>query len=305
MHDDEPDDLVHDVLRRGAVPRPPARPRGRSGRQDTHRRDARATRSPPSTPTTTARRTSSSRRPANVDHDEVVDGVDADARPTDGRARPARAGGADTADADRFARVDRPTGAGAPRGRGPRPPAATTRPLRPRGPQPGARRRHVEPAVPGDPREAGPGLLGVLVPQRVRGDGFARGLRRHRAGAGRRDARRRPRRARPAGRRRRHHRPGARRGQGAPHRVAGAVAGELGEPHEPHRAQRAHARARSRASTGWSSRSTRSPRTTSPGSSTGCSARARARWRWSARPTRSSPSERPEPEPGAADTLSR
>jgi predicted Zn-dependent peptidase len=43
----------------------------------------------------------------NVDHDEVVKRV-ADAQPTDGRPRPARAGGADTADADRFARVDRP-----------------------------------------------------------------------------------------------------------------------------------------------------------------------------------------------------
>ena len=37
--------------------------------------------------------------------------------------------------------------------------------------QPGARRRHVEPAVPGGPRGAGPGLLGVLVPRRVRGRG--------------------------------------------------------------------------------------------------------------------------------------
>ena len=33
-----------------------------------------------------------------------------------------------------------------------------------------ARRRHVEPAVPGDPREAGPGVLGVLLPGRLPGD---------------------------------------------------------------------------------------------------------------------------------------
>ena len=40
------------------------------------------------------------------------------------------------------------------------------RPLRPLGRQPGPRRGHVEPPVPGDPRGAGPGLLGVLVARR-------------------------------------------------------------------------------------------------------------------------------------------
>ena len=57
------------------------------------------------------------------------------------------------------------------------------RPLRAGRRQPGARRRHVEPAVPGDPRGAGPRLLRVLVRRRSYADaGALDGLRRHRAG---------------------------------------------------------------------------------------------------------------------------
>ena len=67
-----------------------------------------------------------------------------------------------------------------------------------------ARRRHVVPAVPGDPGEAGPGLLGLLVHLAVRRHRAVRRLRGMRAGQGRRGARADPRRAGPGGRRRAH-----------------------------------------------------------------------------------------------------
>jgi predicted Zn-dependent peptidase len=105
MRDDTPDDLVHDVFAGALFARHPL---GReiAGSQATISAVSRdeiaayhADHYQPSNVVVAAA--------GNVDHDEVVARVAA-AQPGDGRLRPGRAGGADTADADRFARVDRP-----------------------------------------------------------------------------------------------------------------------------------------------------------------------------------------------------
>ncbi|MEZ5204261.1 MAG: pitrilysin family protein [Acidimicrobiales bacterium] len=66
--------------------------------------------------------------------------------------------------------------------------APTIRSLRARGGQPGLRRRPVEPPVPGDPRGAWAGVLGVLLGLGLLRRRLAGGLRRHRCGARRRRA---------------------------------------------------------------------------------------------------------------------
>ena len=57
--------------------------------------------------------------------------------------------------------------------------ACRARPLRGVSPEPGARRRHELAALPGGPRDAGPGVLGVLVPARLPRRRLPRRLRRH------------------------------------------------------------------------------------------------------------------------------
>jgi predicted Zn-dependent peptidase len=105
MRDDTPDDLVHDVFAGALFARHPL---GReiAGSQDSitgvTREQIAAYHADHYQPSNVVVAVA-----GNVDHDEVVAQV-ADAQPTDGRPRPARSGGADTADADRFARVDRP-----------------------------------------------------------------------------------------------------------------------------------------------------------------------------------------------------
>ncbi|HEX4528581.1 MAG TPA: pitrilysin family protein [Acidimicrobiia bacterium] len=105
MRDDTPDDLVHDVFSGALFARHPL---GReiAGSQDSigavTRDQIAAYHADHYQPSNVVVAVA-----GNVEHDEVVQRV-VDAQPADGRARPARAGGADTADADRFARVDRP-----------------------------------------------------------------------------------------------------------------------------------------------------------------------------------------------------
>src|SRR5262249_40401137 len=105
MRDDTPDDLVHDVFSGALFARHPL---GReiAGSQDSIGAVTRDE---------IAAYPADHYQPSNVvvavGGDVADDGVGsrvADAQPTDGRQRPARAGGADAAAADRFARVDRP-----------------------------------------------------------------------------------------------------------------------------------------------------------------------------------------------------
>ena len=195
MHADEPADLVHEVFTAALFPGSPARAGG-PGRRGDHRR--------PCPGTQIAGFHGHHYRPGNMvvaaagdlDHDKVVAGID---RRFAGRGRrvPLRPDGPASAPPRRLAVVPRPTEqahvvVGVP---GPRP--RRRRPLRAGRPQPRARRRDVEPAVPGDPGEARAGLLGVLVPGVVPGDGRAGGVRRHLAGPGSRGARPDRRRARP------------------------------------------------------------------------------------------------------------
>jgi predicted Zn-dependent peptidase len=105
MRDDTPDDLVHDVFAGALFARHPLGREiaGSQGSISAVTRDQIATYhadhyQPSNVVVAVA---------GNVDHDEVVARV-AGAQPTDGRPRPHRDGGADIADADRFARVDRP-----------------------------------------------------------------------------------------------------------------------------------------------------------------------------------------------------
>ena len=62
-----------------------------------------------------------------------------------------------------------------------RPAAHRPRPVRLPRREHRARRRHVVAAVPGDPREAGPGVHGVQLPRAVHGSRAVRGVRRHHA----------------------------------------------------------------------------------------------------------------------------
>ena len=269
MRDDTPDDLVHDVFAGALFARPPARPRDR-GQPGQHRRGH--------------------ARPGRRLPRRALPAVER--RGGGGRERRPRRG----REARRATR-SRPTGT-----RGRPAPVAPTRPT-----STGSRRvdRPLEQShvVLGARalRRDDPDRFALAVVDQVLGGGMSsrlfqeirekRGLAysvfsyrsafeetgalavycAHRARAGRRDARRRARRARPAGRRRRHLRPRARVRQGPPHRVAGAVAGELVESHAPHRAQRAHDGRDPEPRLGGRRRSTRSPPPTSPGSSNGCS----------------------------------
>ena len=89
-------------------------------------------------------------------------------------------------------------------------------------------------AVPGDPREAGPGVRGLQLPQPVPGHRRVRRLRGHAAGQRRAGRPAHPGRGRPraAGR---HHRRGARPREGVDQGPAGARAGEHAQPHDPAR----------------------------------------------------------------------
>ena len=91
MRDDTPDDLVHDAVRRGAVPGPPARPRGARHRR---RRSTAMTRDDiadvPRT-RTTGPATSCVAAAGNLDHDEVVARRRAAASPASGGGAPRRA----------------------------------------------------------------------------------------------------------------------------------------------------------------------------------------------------------------------
>ena len=130
------------------------------------------------------------------------------------------------------------------------------------GPRRDPRRRDVVAAVPGDPREAGPGLRGLLLPRAVPGHRRVHGLRGHAARAT-------PRRSsrliqteieqRHAGRR---HRRGARPREGVDEGPARAGPGEHAQPHDAPGQERGHAAARSSRSTSSSSASTPSTRTT-------------------------------------------
>ena len=192
MRDDTPDDLVHDVFAGALFPGHPLGREVAGHAGDDHRGDARR-RSPRTTPThyqpvERRGRGRGQRRPRRRGR-SMVDGRAARA---DGRrAARARRAAPTPATPSRFARRRPPARAGARRARRPRAAARRPRPLRAGGRRPGARRRDELAALPGGAREARPGVLGVLVPQRVRGDRRARGLLRHRARAGRRDARRR------------------------------------------------------------------------------------------------------------------
>jgi predicted Zn-dependent peptidase len=292
MRDDTPDDLVHDVFSGALFARHPL---GReiAGSQDSigavTRDQIAAYHADHYQPSNVVVAVA-----GNVEHDEVVRRV-VDAQPTDGRARPARAGGADTADADRFARVDRP--------------------LEQSHVVLGARAlRRDDPdrfALAVVDQVLGGGMSSRLFQEVREKRGLAYSVFSYRSAFEETGAL-------------------AVYCATAPERVdetLDVVRGELdrlvadgGVTESPPRAIspgrwrcRWRARrvactasgaassrwARSRASTGWSSRSTRSPRRTSPGSSTGCSARARARWRSSAPPTRSSRSEPPSHTPAA------
>ena len=170
MRDDTPDDLVHDAVRRRAVPRAPARARDRRVRR---RRSPRCTRDAIAeyhARALPARRTSWSRPPATST--TTTSSSWSSAALADRRRHAPAAGRrvADAGDPSAFARVERPLeqahlvlGVRALRAR-------RSRPLRARRRRPGARRRHELAAVPGGAREARPRVLGVLVPQRVRGD---------------------------------------------------------------------------------------------------------------------------------------
>ena len=96
----------------------------------------------------------------DLDHDHLVDAFAGTLGRLEGGERPVRTRPASTSSpggARRRHRAGAP-GHGLAGGRPPR-----RRPLRPVGRQPGAGRRHVQPAVPGGPRGAGPVLLGLLV----------------------------------------------------------------------------------------------------------------------------------------------
>ncbi len=189
MHDDEPGDEVHDLfagpstathplgrlisgteetitpMTRAADPRllpPPLhravdRHRGRRQPRPRRRWSAASARRCAGSPLDTAPAQPASHRPAGPrgTHPQGEHG---------GRAEGDRAGA-------RRARL--------PRHRPPRRAA-----LRPRRAEQRARRRHVQPAVPGDPGAARPGLLGLLLRQPVRRQRALRRLRRLRAGQG-------------------------------------------------------------------------------------------------------------------------
>ena len=152
MRDDTPDDLVHDLFARAHVPRAPARPRGARQRRRRSRRWPRDD---------IAEYHAAHYRPSNIVL-AAAGNLDARRRRSTGRARGSR-------DADGA----RPAAAARPTPRLPQPVAvidrdteqahvvvgvrslagARPRPLRADGREPGARRRHVVAAVPGDPRE--------------------------------------------------------------------------------------------------------------------------------------------------------
>ncbi len=172
MHDDDPGDVVHDVFAAGAVRRHPARPAGpRHRRLD--RRAARARRSHGYyrrryRPEQHGRRGRRQRRPrrgrppgdARRSAGRLLDG---DAAPSARAARRRRHAPRPPAGVDVVRPADR---AGQPRPRRARRCPRRRAPLRPRRAQRRARRRHELAAVPGGPREARPGLLGLLATPR-------------------------------------------------------------------------------------------------------------------------------------------
>ena len=114
------------------------------------------------------------------------------------------------------------------------PALGASRPVRPGRGQSGPRRGPVQPPVPGDPREAGPGVLGLVVALALLGRRTVHGLRRDGAGAGHRRARTAGRRSRPPGRRR-HHPGRAGHRRRLPDGLAGARPGGHGQPPRSHR----------------------------------------------------------------------
>ena len=192
MRDDTPDDLVHDVFAGALFPRAPARSRDLGFAGDDQRGDARPDRRVPRRalpPVERRRRGRRQRRPRRRRRACWTAVLPATAGDPSRRGSTAPTRGTP----DAFARVDRPLEQSHVVLGAPRPAARRPRPVRAGGRRPGARRRHELAPLPGGAREARPGLLGVLLPQRVRGDRRAGGVLRHRARARRGDARRRAR----------------------------------------------------------------------------------------------------------------
>ena len=237
MRDDTPDDLVHEVFTGALFP---DHPLGRevAGTQTTvtaMTRDA------------IAEYHAAHYQPSNVvvavagsvDHDAVVAQIAA-AQPATPTDRPVRRNGADAAAPEPLVVLARPLeqthvvlGARALRRDDPDRFALTVLDQVLGGGMSSA-------SVPGGTGEARPRVFGVLVPERVRGDGCARGLLRHRAERVDEVLEVVARGARSPRLRRRDLRARAHQRQGPPHRLVGPVVGELVEPHAPHRPQRAH-----------------------------------------------------------------
>ena len=195
MHDDDPGDLGARRVRAGGLRRHPARPPDPRHASSRSRRSSRATihgyyrrhYTPDNLVVAAA---------GNVDHDDGRAAGDEGLRAAAGRRRrrpPARS---------------RPAPAAAAHGAARRPPDAAgateqanlvlgvpglsphrRAPLRPRRAQRRPRRRHVVAAVPGGPREARAGVLGLLLHRAVRRRRPVRRLRRLRARQGRPGAR--------------------------------------------------------------------------------------------------------------------
>ena len=286
MHDDDPDDVVHNLFAEQACGRGHA-----AGPPDRRHRRSRSTRSP-------VRRSHASTarhyRPAtmvvavagNVDHAALVEQVRAafgrndflagDERPVAAARRrpaPCRCTRARSGDPALRAGQRRARHGGHPPQRRP--------PLRPRRAQHRARRRHVEPAVPGGPRAPRAGLLGLLLRQPPRRLRPGRGLGRLPAAPSSTTSSPSSATELAQGRRPRHHRRGARPRQGPAARRPRARPRGLRLPDVAHRQGRAGPRRAARASTRCSPGSTPSPSTTCARSRPPSSASRRS-WPWSA-----------------------
>ena len=204
-----------------------------------------------------------------LEHAAVVDAVRAGFE-RHRRRRAARRGVAPAPAVGARGRRARRHRAGPPQPRLAQPRQPRRRPLGAVGRQPGAGRRHGQPPVPGGARGAGPGVLRVLAPHRLRGLRLPHDLLRHRPEAGPRGAGGDRRRAR-RGARRRHHRARARRRGRLPRGLDAPRPRGQRRPHGPPRPQPHAARPRSPRSTSTSRASAPSPPTTSPACSTASS----------------------------------
>ena len=205
MHEDDPTDMVHDQFAQvlfgdGPLGRPVL------GTRRVDRDDRPRARSPATTGAATARRTWSSPSPATSTTPPSCAWSRVRSPPPGlGRrrriARRPAAGRTARCRQRRRARHPPYDRAGQRRPRHARPEPSRRPSLRARRAQRRARRRHVVAAVPGGPREARAGLLGLQLSRAVRRHRPVRRLRRLRAAQGRRRARDLPRRAREGGRR--------------------------------------------------------------------------------------------------------